>query len=192
MKTARKMYLFAAAVFVFLLVGVPTEMEAQDGGGVTCGWCVMKGDLVGQVGNWEVYENLEHAFVDGGEECGWEGRDAESIGGGPYCSRCGNTSVCHTDFRDGPCHRACGPLGDLFAALEEVESALEGGDVTAVAAALLEPTTGGSLEFIPDAGRIDIMLACAPGRVFGAIPVLPDVRDRLRRAIALPAVPSTR
>lgn len=191
MAIARKLYLFVAALFVFLLAGVPTEVEAQ-GGGLTCGWCVMDGDVVAEGPGWVIYENVTHAFLGGGDECGWEGRDAPSIAGGPYCSRCGRTSVCHTDFRDGPCHRACGPLGDLLTALDEVEGALEGDDVTAVAAALRKPTTGGSLEFIPDAGRIDIVLACAPGRVYGSIPVLPEVRDRLLSAMAPNAVPSTK
>ena len=191
MTVARRMYPFAAVGLAFALAGAPTEVEAQ-GGGLTCGWCVMRGDVVDEGDDWAVYEDIEHKFPRGGDQCGWEGRDEESIAGGPYCSRCGGSSVCHSNYRDGGCHRACGPLGDLFTALDKVEDALERGDVTTVAAALGEPRTGGSLDFIPAAGRINIVLACNPGRVFGAIPVLPEVRDRLRSAMVLHPPSSTK
>jgi hypothetical protein len=67
--------------------------------------------------------------------------------------------------------------------LTEVEDALESGDVTAVASALLEPRTGFSFEFIPEAGRIDLFLACDLNRAVGTIPVLPEARDRLAAAL---------
>ena len=86
----------------------------------------------------------------GGNGCGWDGRDEV----GAMCSRCGGTSDCHREFRTGGCHIACGPAGgDVAAALVEVEDALEAGDVTAVASALLEPRSGFSFEFTPEAGR---------------------------------------
>lgn len=177
------MYLFGAALVVFVVAGVGAPVQAQP----VCGWCSMDGDYVGSIGGWDVYANVEHAFLDGGNACGLEGRDAPSIGGGPFCSRCGGTSDCHTEWRDGPCHRACGPLGDLFSALTDVEDALEIGDFTAVAAALREPREGFSFEFIPEAGRIEVVRSCTPGRAFAEIPVLPEARRRLQAAVALRA-----
>ena len=80
---------------------------------------------------------------------------------------------------------ACGPLSDLFSALTDVKVALEGGDMTVVASALHEPRTGVFLEFVPEGGRIDVVLACDTDRVNTAIPVLPEERDRLQAAVAL-------
>ena len=88
-------------------------------------------------------------------------------------------------YQTGFCHIPCGPTGDLFAALSEIEEALELEDLAAVALVLQEPTTGVSFEFVPDAGRIDAILACDPNRVFRTIPVLPEARDRLKAAVAL-------
>ena len=179
MEIARKTYLFVAALFVFLVGSLPNEVEAQ-GGGLTCGWCIMERDvLVGPgiiipIGPWE------HAFPGGGNACGWEGHDEP----GAMCSRCGGEdSHCHTDFWTGACHILCGPAGgDVAAALTEVEGALGSGDVTAVASALLDPGTGFSFEFIPEAGRIDLFLVCDPDLAFRTIPVLPEARDRLAAA----------
>ncbi|MYB97974.1 MAG: hypothetical protein F4123_12570 [Gemmatimonadetes bacterium] len=67
--------------------------------------------------------------------------------------------------------------------MTEVEDALDRGDVTAVASALLEPRTGLSFDFIPEAGRIDLFLACTPDRAFVTIPVPPEARDRLAAAV---------
>lgn len=176
MRIARKTYLFVAALFVFLVAVPPSEVEAQ-GEGLTCGWCIMErwrltiGELT-FVGPWE------HAFPDGGDEC-------DSFGPiGAMCSRCGGTSDCHREFRTGNCHIACAVAdGDVAAALTEVEDALESGDVTAVASALLEPRTGLSFEFIPENGRIDLFLSCTPGRTYRTIPVMPEARDRLAAAV---------
>ncbi len=177
MEIARKTYLFVAALFVILVAGWPTEAEAQ-GGGLTCGWCIMERDVwVGPdiiiLGPWE------HAFPGGGNECGWDGHDDP----GAMCSRCGGTSDCHREFRTGNCHIPCGPAGgDVAAALTEVEDALEAGDVTAVASALLEPRSGFSFDFIPEAGRIDLYSDCTPHRALRIIPVAPETRDRLATA----------
>ena len=151
----------------------------------------MDGDLVDEGSGWSVYDNVEHKFPGGGNECGWEGRNDKGIGGGSFCSRCGGDSQCHQDFQTGICHIACGPLGDLFSALTEIEEALELDDLTAVAAALQEPTTGASFEFVPGAGRIDAILSCDPDRVFRTIPVLPETRDRLKATVALHATAIT-
>ncbi|MXW16600.1 MAG: hypothetical protein F4Z83_03455 [Gemmatimonadetes bacterium] len=157
---------------------LPEESEAQ-GGGLTCGWCIMERDL--WVGPGVIILGpVEHSFPNGGNECGWDGHDEP----GAMCSRCGGTSDCHIEFRTGGCHIACGPAGgDVAAALTEVEDALDRGDVTAVASALLEPRTGLSFDFIPEAGRIDLFLACTPDRAFVTIPVPPEARDRLAAAV---------
>ena len=177
MAIARKTYLFVAALMVFLVGGLPNEVEAQ-GGGLTCGWCIMERWRL-TIGGSTYVGPWEHAFPGGGDECGWDGHDEA----GAMCSRCGGTSFCHRDFQTGNCHILCGPAGgDVSAALTEVEDALESGDVTAVASALLEPRTGFSFEFIPEAGRIDLFLACDLNRAVGTIPVLPEARDRLTAA----------
>ena len=175
MEIARKTYLFVAALMVFLVGGLPNDVEAQ-GGGLTCGWCIQERWEV-TIGPIIILFPWEHKFPGGGDECGWPGH------AGAMCSRCGGTSFCHRDFWTGSCHIACGPAGgDVAAALTEVEDALESGDVTAVAEALLEPGTGLAFEFIPESGRIDLFLACDPDRPFRTIPVLPEARDRLTAA----------
>lgn len=184
MKIARKTYLSVAALFVFLVAGWPTEVVAQDeedDEGLTCGWCIQESDFW-VIGNVIIIAPAEHMFPNGGDACGWDGSDESRV----ICSRCGGESDCHEDWDDGPCHILCGPGGDdveYHAALTKVEEALESGDVTAVASALLEPRTGFSFELIPEAGRIDVLLACDPDRAARTIPVLPDARDRL--AVAL-------
>ncbi len=182
MTISRKTYLFVAVLFVFLWAGAPTEVEAQDGGGLTCGWCVMESregilvtpDYVGPV------VQFRHKFPGGGNECGWDGHDEP----GATCSRCGGTSVCHEDFWYGPCHIPCGPTGGDLAAVDEVQDALERGDVAAVALALQAPQEGVSFEFIPDAGRIEVTFSCGPGRAVQSMPVPPAARDRLQAAVA--------
>ena len=62
--------------------------------------------------------------------------------------------------------------------------------MTVVASALNEPRTGMSFDFIPDAGRIEVILACDPNRAFRTIPVLPEAQGRLKAAAALHAAPS--
>ena len=185
MTIVRRTDLFLAALLALLMASVPVEGVAQNGGEVICGWCVMKGDLLASGPGWTAHHNVEHSFPGGGNECGWEGSNDKSLGGGPHCSRCGGSSTCHMGYQTGFCHIPCGPTGDLFAALSEIEEALELKDLGAVASVLQEPTTGVSFEFVPDAGRIDAILACDPNRVFRTIPVLPEARDRLKAAVAL-------
>ena len=43
---------------------------------------------------------------------------------------------------------------------------------------------GVSLEFIPDAGRIEVTFSCGPDGPVQSIPVPPAARDRLRAAVA--------
>ena len=189
MTIARRTYLFLAALFVFLWAGAPTEVEAQ-GEGLTCGWCLHDGDRIGSVEvggrRLAVIGNFSHAFPRGGDECGWEGHDDEDIFGGPVCARCGgDDSHCHTDYWENMCHRPCGPEGDAVAALTEIEEALGRDEMTTVVAALRKARTGMSVEFLPDAGRIEIMLACDLDRAIHTIPVLPGARERLQAALIL-------
>ena len=182
MTISRKTYLFVAALFVFLWAGAPTEVEAQDGGGLTCGWCVEESrlgfvispDYTGPV------IQFRHHFPGGGNECGWDGHDDP----GARCSRCGGTSDWHPETRYGGCHIPCGPDGDAYAVTSEVEDALGRGDVAAVALALQAPQEGVSFEFIPDAGRIEVTFSCGPDGPVQSIPVPPAARDRLRAAVA--------
>ena len=181
---ARKTYLLLAPLFVFLLVGVQTELEAQDGGGLTCGWCVMdsrEGHLFAPDGEYlGPFTEYRHRFTGGGNECGWDGHDEL----GAMCSRCGGTSDCHEEFRSGGCHIPCGPGGDAYAVAAEVEDALERGDVAAVALALHAPQEGVSFEFIPAAGSIEVIFSCGPSGAVQSIPVPPAARDRLQAAVA--------
>lgn len=153
---------------------LPAKSEAQ-GGGLTCGWCSYGSFIV----DWPDGTSTEcedcHAFARGGDECGWEGSDWPST----ICARCGGRSRCHRLPQPGPCHILCGPDGDLMAELSDVHEALDQGDVTVVATALLRERAGASLEFLPESGRIDVVLACSPDRVTLVIPVLPEVRARL-------------
>ncbi len=181
MTDARRMYLFAAAVLALVLAGSPADVDAQ---GLTCGWCVMdyrEGHVFGPDGDYvgSVFE-FRHKFLEGGNECGWEGHDEP----GAMCSRCGGTSDCHEEFRRGGCHIPCGPDGDDYAVAAEVEDALERGDVTAVALALHAPQEGVSLEFIPAAGSIEVIFSCGPNGAVQRIPVPPAARDRLHAAVA--------
>lgn len=184
MSAARGEVLKASMVALALALAgsmlLPAHSEAQLGGGLTCGWCIMERDVLRLPGI-TIRGPWEHAFPRGGDKCGWDGHDEP----GAMCSRCGGTSFCHRQFWIGGCHIACGPAGgDVAAALAEVEDALDRGDVTAVASALLEPRTGLSFDFIPEAGRIDLRLACTPDRAYVTIPVPPEARDRL--AVAVP------
>ena len=67
-----------------------------------------------------------------------------------------------------------------MAALTEIEEALGAEDIVLAASALRRERTGVSVEFIPEAGRIDLMVPCHPDRVYHTIPVLPEVRTRLQ------------
>ena len=164
MTIARKTYLFVAALFVFLVATPPVMAQDDDEGDVVCWWCFeVQGD---------------HMFVHGGEGCvsGINGTDHENM----HCSRCGGTSECHVDRHDpGSCHIACGPAGDAMAALTEIQEALEGDDMTVVASALFRQRTGVYVEFLPEEGRIDLVLPCDPTKAFRTLPVLPEARAKL-------------
>ena len=74
MTIARRMYLFVAGVFACLVAGSATEVVAQDGGGLTCGWCVHGVHNLAEVpGGFE--GDLKHIFPYGGNGCGWQGHD---------------------------------------------------------------------------------------------------------------------
>lgn len=171
MAIARRWYLFVAALFVFLAEGAPVEAQ----GGLTCGWCVLAYEDPNPV---EPGLTEGHRFLaEGGDQCGWEGHD---YSGWLWCSRCGNTSECHEGMQSpGYCHIICGPAGDAVAALTEIEQALEDDDIGVVASALLRERNGVSVEFMPAAGRIDLVLPCDPTRAFRTIPVLPEARRNL-------------
>ena len=114
-----------------------------------------------------------------------------------HCSRCGGTSQCHTgQYKNGPCHIACGPEGDdVTAALTEVRRALDGDDVATLVLALGNRRAGVSVEFVPEAGRIDFVLPCNPTKVYRTLAVLPEKREELeaelraRGALALGGSP---
>ena len=158
----RRMFLGLAALFLFHVSA--QQAEAQFLGEVVCWWCIE--------------EEGEHGFNLNGQGCGSEGE----YPGHPapsQCVRCGGTSECHYDDRPGSCHIACGPAGDVLVVETEFQEALENEDITVVASALLKGRTGVSAEFIPEGGRIDLLLPCDPNRPVRIIPVLPQLRDAL-------------
>lgn len=162
MGIARRMYLFGATLFVFLAASPPAE--AQFLGEVVCWWCME--------------EDGEHFFTMNGRGCGSEG----SYPGNPVqpqCVRCGKTSQCHERGRPGSCHIACGPEGDAVTALAEIQEALEAGHIAVVASALTRRSPGVFVEFIPEGGRIDLLLPCEPNEPFHTIPVVPELRKAL-------------
>lgn len=163
MAMLRKAYLFVAALFLFLAPSQPAE--AQFLGEVVCWWCIETEDGM-------------HGFTLNGRDCGTAGEMPDH----PIpaqCVRCGKTSQCHYDNQPGPCHIACGPAGDAVAALTEIQQGLEDEDITVVASALLRERTGVSTEFVPEGGRIDLLLACEPNKPFRTIPVVPELREAL-------------
>ena len=189
MEISRRTYLFVAALFVFLVAGLPTEVEAQ-GGGLTCGWC------------WEMFlenedEGFVHWFPRGGDECGWP-----NPGAGYVCARCGGTSHCHgyhSRHRFGPCHMLCGGGGGgpedeiplkqaLSNAVSDLRSGLDDMDLVRVAETIASAHDGFSVEYLPEAGRIDLILACAPSIPAGTVPVPPEIRPALDRALKEPVV----
>ena len=156
--------LLATALILFLAGGAP--VEAQE---VVCWWS----NTVGS----------KHGFVLGGLHCP---EDEERPG--LTCVECEvgkrNEHVgCHYRLMDGPSHDACDDDTAVLAALTEIRNAMEGDDITMVASALLKERKGVSVEFIPEGGRIDLILACDPHKPFWTIPVLPDVRRALQGAL---------
>ena len=117
-----------------------------------------------------------HAFVYGEDGC---------VGGflPTWCVRCGGSgSTCHEEPQTGPCHIPCGPTGDAFAVMTEIKDALDRDDVALLAAAVSRDRVGVSAEFIPDGGRIDLILPCDPSVAYQTIPVLPRVNAELTEA----------
>ena len=186
MEIARKTYLFVAALFVLLVAAPPNEAEAQ-GVGLTCGWCI---EL------WIQNESRYiHGFPGGGDKCHWP-----NPGPAYECSRCGRASHCHglnSEHAAGPCHIPCGGGGErpgdeiptlqvLSNAVSDLRSGLDDMDLLRVAETISSAHDGFSVEYLPKAGRIDLILACAPSIPAGTIPVPTEIRSALDRALKEP------
>lgn len=144
---------------------LPERASAQ----LTCGRCEAWGSAI----------NDHHRFPNGGGECGWPPGDA--------CSRCGGTSRCHMAWDTGPCHIPCGPGGGpraMARAVAEIEDALAARNMDAVAAAISSDASDATMEYLPDAGRIDVSLSCNPLVPVRTLPVPPEVRGDLGAALA--------
>ena len=111
------------------------------------------------------------------------GRTGRGSGRGTTCVVCidGGTEDegCHYALMDGGSRDACDDGVLALAVLTELRDALEGDDITMVASALMRERPGVSAEFIPEGGRIDLILACDPNKPFWTIPVLPELRRAL-------------
>ena len=169
MATVKKLFPFMAALFVSLAAAASADAQ---GGPVVCGTCA-EGDFEVRMPDGSI-EDCEgcHAFFRGGNRC----VGASSL---PWaiCARCGGTSACHRTPWRGPCHVLCGPRGDD--PTDDVRQALADGNVPVVASILMREEEEASLQFIPEAGRINVTLACSPGQISGVIPVYPEFRGRL-------------
>lgn len=173
MTIIRKVYLIGAGLLVFLGVGAPIEAQ------VVCGSCIRTIRDVVETEPGVFEGDLLHRFPNGGDQCNWSVPGRHS-----WCVRCGGTSFCHTGWWSGNCHIACGPTGGMVAALTEIREALETDDMAVVATAVLRERSGVVVEFISEAGRIDLFLPCSPDRPFHTIPVLPGMRERLGAQLA--------
>ena len=163
MTIATKTCVGIAALLMFLIPSEPAE--AQFLGEVVCWWCFEEGG--------------KHSFSLNGRGCGVEGEYPDDPTSA-QCARCGGTSECHYDERPGPCHIACGPDGDvILTAVTEIQEAVKTEDVAVVASALVRARSGISVEFIPEGGRIDLVLACRPSMPFSTIAVVPKLRAAL-------------
>ena len=161
MAMAAKGSLFATALVLFLAGGAPIEAQEE-----VCWWS----NTVGS----------KHGFVVAaiGRDCPEDGKPP-----GVTCVVCEPGSQghngCHYELMEGGTHAACDDGGGVLAALTEIQDAMEGGDITMVASALMRERGSVSAEFIPEGGRIDLILACDPNKPSWTIPVLPELRRAL-------------
>lgn len=160
MMIATRGFLFATAVVLFLAADTP--VEAQE----VCWWS-------------NTVEN-QHGFIFGGRHC----PEDEKLPG-LKCVKCEEGKRkehegCHPVLMPGGAdHEACDDGTAALVALTEIRDALGGDDVTMLASALMKERAGVSAEFVPEGGRIDLILACDPYKPFRTIPVLPEVRRAL-------------
>lgn len=168
--------LFAMAIIAV----VPAPTSAQ----LSCGWCVEE-----TFGGWHP---VIHGFPNGADECGWDGRETATS-----CSRCGGTSGCHglydPKLSAGPCHIQCGPEGGdglggeeptLAQAISTIQGGLDAENLEVVAAMVLDGTDDLSIEYLPESGRIEMLLSCDRTTPAHTIPVPPGVRKALDAEIA--------
>ena len=74
----------------------------------------------------------------------------------------------------------------LSNAVSDLRSRLDAMDLDGVAETIASPRDGFSVEYLPEAGRIDLVLACAPSIPAGTIPVPTEIRPALDRALREP------
>ena len=175
--------LFAAAVLII----APEPSSAQ----LTCGWCQ-------EVDHW--WHPRIHGFPNGGDACMFDGPEDA------VCARCGGESHCHgflSWHALGPCHTLCGPAGgdggSFARAISSIREGLATKNLDVVAAMVARDAPDLSIEYLPDAGRIELILPCDPVAPAHTIPVAPDMRLALDRrvatalvAVASPAMPRAR
>ena len=172
------------AVGLGLFAGRPTPSSAQ----VTCGWCE---EWTGPGLRWGIFPwyGTQHKFHSTGG-CNWPRPDPDDDSE-IKCSRCGGDSDCHFDSDWGPCHMACGGSGDLAQAVGDIQKGIDTGDIGQVASLVLSGKAGLSIEYIPEAGRIDFVLSCDPERAAHTIAVHPQVRKALGIHLVHAAEPAT-
>lgn len=56
--------------------------------------------------------------------------------------------------------------------------------MTMIVTALNRDRGGLSVEFVPETGRVDLILGCDPDRAFHSIPISPELRERLETRLA--------
>ena len=175
-------FMLPVVIGLALFVGRPAPSSAQ----VVCRNCV---EVLSSSGRWA------HTFMSATLQC----NSAINYGGrvGPgwiQCSRCGGSSECHTEIdlseggiSWGRCHQRCNQYysdADLAETVSDLGRGFETGDMTWVTAIILRRREGLSVEYIPEAGRIDFVLSCDPSRAARTIAVPPEVRRALDTELA--------
>ena len=74
----------------------------------------------------------------------------------------------------------------LSNAASDIWSGVDAVDPERVAETIASPRDGLSVEYLPEAGRIDLILACAPSIPAATIPVPTEIRSALDRALKEP------
>lgn len=162
---------------LLLLLGTSSSIDAQRV--PVCGWCDW----------WDGFKRA--SMMEYGTEDSW-GRHsfptsaADACGGDEWgtCAACGGSSMCHRFWMRGPCHVPCDGVFAGRTTLEEVQEALAENDIDVLASALSRERAGVFVEFIPESGRIDVLLSCDPNRAAHTIPVEPELREKLKAALA--------
>lgn len=195
MKIKRIGFVYLVSLLPLLAISGPIEAQRVP----VCGWCEYYLHIPGPTLRIASMDNGPegHVSLDHSHEDQWWHRFPTSAADAcvgnedawnQTCAACGGTSMCHRFWMRGFCHAPCSwPGPPRFVGrttLEEIQEALEGNDIEVLASTVSRERTGVFVEFIPESGRIDLLLPCDPNRAAYTIPVEPEVREQLKAALA--------